>query len=250
MTEEIPSKFSGLLHRPSNENEVYLLMGLLWNHLPYRFAFEEFEVNPRKRGYNHTKWLDARGKMWEDGEWVNVNFEFKLYSRSLLRDIEKHPNFGADFLICWAHNSPEIERYVGEVISLKEIYEGLSEEKRRSIILRPRQSGKPVSEEVPVEEHLEEFSDTNRPKIKHLLKLCPRARGGVSEIIFLRESETLLRAVNGASEHITIPNPPSEDIKQTLIDRFGGISQQATVRIPLGPLDSEDLEELVKIIRE
>ena len=38
-------------------------MGLLWNHLPYSFAMEAFELDPKREGHSHTKYLDAKAKV-------------------------------------------------------------------------------------------------------------------------------------------------------------------------------------------
>ena len=249
--EDLPSDFSGLLFRPGEENAVYLLMGLLWDYLPYQFAFEEFEVNPRERGYDHSKWLDARGKQFKNGEWVKVNFEFKLKSSGLLRDIDKHPNLCADFLVCWEHDSPEAEKYVDEVISLKEIYYNLSEDEKESIILKPKQVGKPSLDDVPVDELLERFSDENRPKVEHLCDIWADAHGGHTEIIFPWGGETLFRANPGVPNHLTARKSPlSDDVKQVLLEKFGAVSQDCTIRVPLNPLDIDDLDSLIELIRE
>ena len=80
MSENPPDDFSGLLYAPNAENGVYLLMGLLWRHIPYQFAFEAFEIDPKKEKYNHTKYLDAKAKLFSGGRWQDVTIEFKLYS--------------------------------------------------------------------------------------------------------------------------------------------------------------------------
>jgi len=97
VSETIPTQFSGLVYAPNCENGVYLLMGLLWVYLPYQFAIEAFEIDPNREGYDHTKYLDAKGKCYLEDKWTDINIEFKLYSSGLRRDIEKHPGVYADF---------------------------------------------------------------------------------------------------------------------------------------------------------
>lgn len=93
-----PENFSRMLYAPDAEVAVYLLLGLLWKHLPYDLAFEAFEINPNREGYAHTKFLDAKGKILEGGKWRDISIEFKLYSSGLIRDLEKHPALQST---CW-----------------------------------------------------------------------------------------------------------------------------------------------------
>ena len=67
-------------YAPSSENALYFMLGLLWEYVPYEFIFDEFEVDPKKKGYSFNKYVDARGKVWEDNQWVEVTIEFKLFS--------------------------------------------------------------------------------------------------------------------------------------------------------------------------
>ena len=47
---------------PIAETGVYLLLGLLWDYIPYEFTFEEFEVDLYRKGYDFKKVVDACGK--------------------------------------------------------------------------------------------------------------------------------------------------------------------------------------------
>ena len=91
METELPPDFSGLVYQPSAETGVYLLLGLLKDHLPHRFAYEVFEVDPKKYDYSHEKRLDIKGKVWKDEKWQDASFELKLFSSGLLHDVKKYP---------------------------------------------------------------------------------------------------------------------------------------------------------------
>jgi len=248
MKETISPEFSGLLYPPSSENGVYLLMGLLWEHLPYRFAFEEFEVDPNRQGYNHSKWLDARGKVWVDGNWKDVTFEFKLFSSGLRKDVEKQPNLYTDFLICWEHDAPDVEKYVDEVISLKEIFYTLTEKQRHQIILHPEKLVKTSTSAALIDDLLKRFSEANREKVRYFLNRWPQAQGATTEILFLRGKRTVFRACAYSSEHLIVSEPIPEAIRQELVNRFGGTELKTSIRVPLNSLTPDDLSNFVLIV--
>lgn len=249
MSETIPSQFSGLVYAPGSESGVYLLMGLLWEYLPHQFAIEAFEIDPNREGYDHTKYLDAKGKCYLDGRWKDVTIEFKLYSSGLRRDIEKHPGLHADFLICWIHDAPDVEQYVGTVIALQSIFNGLPEDQRRRIILCPEKTAGIKRADVDISELLMRFSPKNREKVEKLLEEWPQAEGATAEILFLRGKDTVFRACAYASEHIIVARWSSVAVRQELIRRLGGKRLQTTIRVPLATLGLDDISEFVKLIK-
>jgi hypothetical protein len=248
MGETIPPQFSGFLYAPSSENGVYLLMGLLWEYLPNQFAIEEFEIDPHLRGYDHTKYLDARAKYYVDGSWEDVTIEFKLYSSGLRRDVENHPGMYADFVVCWEHDAPDIEQHVGKIIALKDIFKNLPEHQRRRIILYPDKPAKVGRSQVEISDLLKRFSMKNREKIERLLTEWPQARGAKAEILFLRGRDTVFRACAYASEHIIVTEWSSEAVCQELIERFKGEQLQTSVKVPLDSLRLDDISEFVELM--
>ena len=83
--------------------------------------------------YNHTKILDARGIETIGGQWVDVNFEFKLKSSGVFGDLKHHPNFNATWMICWQHDALSgIMQYIKRVLCLEDIFNRLSSRERDS----------------------------------------------------------------------------------------------------------------------
>lgn len=246
----IPLQFSGLLYAPSSENGVYLLMGLLWEHLPYQFAIEEFEIDPSLEGYDHTKYLDAKAKCYVDGNWKDVTIEFKLYSSGLRRDIDTHPGLHVDFLICWEHDAPDVEQYAETVIALRDVLDRLPAHERRRVVLYPDRMAKIGRSQVDTRDLLERFSPENRRKVERLLEEWPQARGATAEILFLKGRETVFRACAYTSQHIIVrAKQVSSQACQELIARFRGEKLQRTVKLPLDNLPLHDVSEFVELMK-
>lgn len=238
---------------PRAENCVYLLLGLLWDELPQEFSFLEFEVDPYKQGYSHKKWLDARGEVKKDDEWEKVTFEFKLESKGLMRDVERYPDFYADWLICWDHNAPAAEKYVGEILSLRQIYEGLSEEEKERVKSEiidldflQEDVAKPSTDEV-----LARFSDDSRAKVKKLIEEWDEYLTGLTELKFVSRGVTQFRAAAYSSEHIIVRKKAIDiEVIEGYLKGKEYANQQETVRIPLGQLSKEDLFEFISLLKQ
>ena len=255
--ETIPERFSGLIYPPNGESGVYLLLGLLWNHLPYQIAFEEFEIDPHRQGYNHGKWLDAKGKFYSDEKWQDATFEFKLNSSGLLRDIEKDPNIHCDFLICWKHDLPEatLEGYVDKVLCLEDILNALSPDERRTIIFYSERYPKRVTSQANLQHLINAFSQENIEKVRKLIQLWPEVSSGKKEILFKIESRTAFRASAYSTkdrEHLTIAENMniSSDARKNLIEVFGATELKRSLNIFLSKIKLSELQKLVAIIRE
>ncbi len=246
----IPSNFTGLIYPPSHENGVYLLMGLLWKHLPYKFAIEEFEIDPKKEGYNHNKHLDAKGKyLADDGEWRDITIEFQLNSSGFNRDIYNNPGVYTDFIICWKHDSAFDKSNVDEVIELKSIFDSLPVEDKHRIILYPNEQAKIKPTILDVQTLLGRFSETNRAKVKLLIDKWPETYGGSAEIIFKKKQKTLFRACSySRDEHLMVTKEVSSSISSDLTKRFNGKKLKEELRIPLELMNIDDIEEFISII--
>ena len=237
---------------PRTENCVYFLIGLLWDKLPREFSFVEFEVDPHRQGYDHNKHLDARGEEKRDEEWVEVTFEFKLYSSGVIRDVEKYPDFYADWLICWEHDAPAAEEYVGKVLSLRQVYEGLSEDEKETVKdeiidldLVHTEPDRATTEEV-----LNRFSEDNRVKVEKLIEEWGEYLTGRSELRFVSRGTTQFRAAAYSSEHIIIRKRvfDFEEIEGYLEGKAYE-NLQESVRIPLGQLSTGDLVDLISLLK-
>jgi hypothetical protein len=251
MYHSIPTDFTGLLYAPNNENGVILLMGLLWKYLPYKFVMEEFEIDPKRKGYSHSYRLDARGKQYIQGKWKDVTFEFKLYSSGLLREIKKYPKLWVDFLVCWEHDAKDLSLSVGQVVSLKEdVFLKLPEDRRRKILLYPEYNIKIVQSTTTIAELLKRFSDRNRDKAKYLLTLWPNCRGGISEIRFLGGPVVYIRVSAYTKEELTITRHVPDATRKRLIEQFGAKQLKDEMKIPLNSLDFNAIDQIVRIIKE
>ena len=254
--EEIPTEFSGLVYAPGTENEVYMLTAFLWQYLPYRIAFEEFEVDPKRRGYRHSKWLDAKGRKLVDGKWEDITIEFKLYSSGFLRDLEKYPELKVDkvnLIICWWDDVSGVRDYVDDVIALKSIFFSLPEDERKCIILHPNKTSK-VSEDSSITNLLLRFSEANRPKVEELCRLWlqqaqAEAQGGRAEILFPRGARTILRACAYSVEHIIVTEYISQYGRGAILSRFKG--EQLTsnqISVPLANIELSTLREFLDML--
>lgn len=235
---------------PSAETAVWFLIGLMWQYIPHRFIFEEFEVSPRLQKYGHTKFLDARGKEWQDGKWVDVNFEFKLNSSGVLGDLKKHPDFHATWLVCWKHDAPAAEQYVDRVLCLEDIYNNLPDEVKRSMIIDPHQIVKRNSSglSVAIPELVERFCAINRPKVQLFIDLWPHEKqGNASEIILMKSGRPQFRLCAYSSEHVLVKAPLPEATVEWLVECFGAeqMSVNEKVKISLHKLDLEAIDEII-----
>ena len=253
--EEIPIGFSGLMYAPSTENEVYMLVAFLREHLPYKIVFEEFEVNPQHRGYRHSKWLDARGKRLVKGKWEDITVEFKLYSSGFLKDLETHPGLKVDranLIICWCDDASEVANYVDEVISLKPIFFSLPEDERKRIILYPEiiSPGK-TSQFSSIDDLLPHFSEANRPKVVKLRELWPQqAQGGVAEILFPWGARTIFRVCAYSTDHIIVTEYANAGAEGAILSRFEGkmLPGSEQISIPLENIELSALPEFVDMV--
>lgn len=250
--EEIPTKFSGLVYAPSTENEVYMLTAFLWQYLPCRMVFEEFEVNPNQQGYGHSKWLDARGKKLVDGKWEDITVEFKLYSSGFLRDLKEHPGLKNDrvnLIICWCDDAPEVREYVNEVISLKPIFFSLPEDERKRIILYPDKTT-PTPNDPSIDTLLSGFSEANRLKVEKLRELWPQqVQAGEAEILFRQGARTILRACPYSWEHIIVREYISQSTRSAILSRFEGkMLPSKEISIPLTSIELSALPEFVDMV--
>jgi len=201
-----------LIGTPSAETAVYLLLGMMWNYIGYQFSFEEFEPSPKKNNYNHTKVLDARGIECINGQWTDVNFEFKLKSSGIFGDLKNHPAFNATWVICWLHDAPGIEQYVDRVLCLENIYKSLPENEKNRLISNPDQIVKIVGVKTSIPELVERFSINNRNKVKRFIDLWDhQIQGGTSEVVLLKDGRPKVRLVAYSSEHVLI-NPKPQNL--------------------------------------
>ena len=256
MNESIPANFSGLLYPPDKEPGVYLAMGLLWKHLPYQFAIEEFEVNPRKQGYSHNKTLDAKGKQFVDGKWRDVTFEFKLVSSDFTKDIQHHSALNVDFLVCWENDSAGIASYVGQVIALRSIFEKLPEDERRKIILYPSKvhGVYPIPSKAlgtfqsELTKNLGNFSQENRKKVERLIEKCPWVQLGETEIKWIYGNKTLFRASPYKLQYLLARKSLPKEMWSIFEKSFGGIENTEGFKIPLNRLDMKAIDEIAELL--
>ena len=245
------NKHPAITGTPSAETAVYLLLGLLWDRIPYQFTFEEFEVSPRKQKYNHTKHLDARGKEFVDGQWVDVNFEFKLKSSGVLSDLRHHPDFHATWLICWQHDAPDAEKYVDRVLCLEDIFNKLSEEEKSRLICSPGKIVKLVGVKTPIPELVERFSVSNRGKVERFLELWPfHVQSGTSEIVLTKNGKPKIRLVAYSSEHVLIKETIPIELRQILINKFSAEEMEVNdkLKILLNKLDNSIIDRIMEVV--
>lgn len=245
-----PSKdFSGMLYAPDAEVAVYLLMGLLWNHLPYRLAFEAFELNPNREGHTHTKFLDAKGKLLAEGVWKDVTIEFKLYSSGLVRDLAKHPGLSVNLLVCWIHDDPSVEAAVDMILELHSVFRSLPADEQSAIILHPDVTLSRCLEPGNVGDLLGRFSEQNQDKVRELIDMWPQVKAGSAEVMFLRGKSTVLRACKYSSEHLIVCIPPPGFTLKKIVEEFGGEELQYSARLPLNDLEPAEIGRLVKLLQ-
>lgn len=243
-----PGSFSGLLYPPNAEVGVYLLMGLLWEHLPVQLAMEAFELDPKREGHAHTKYLDAKAKVNVDGQWTDVTLEFKLHSSGLRQDIKTHPGLKVDFLVCWIHDAPDIEPFADRILELRSVYKTLSLDDQQRLIRFPDTVPTSPDLEESIEQVLSRFSSDNRRKVQLLVDRWPDVHPGTAEVLFRYGKSTVFRACAYTSEHLIIGTLPTGMSRESIVAKFGGYEQETTARIPLDGLTEDDLQRLVDVL--
>lgn len=231
---------------PSAENAVYFLLGLLWEYVPYNFIFEEFEVDPNRRGYKFNKYVDACGKEWKENEWVDVNFEFKLRSSGLLNDIKKYPNFKPDWLICWEHDAKAAEYYTGKILCLYEIFNSLPNEKKKIILTNPHIRIKNWNKESNMKDLLSRFSNNNRLKVDYILKKWQEYSPGSSEILLLKKGRTVARICSYSSEYLLFQG--NQKLLQYIKINYSTINSGDSIRVLLKNVDKKEIKEILNKI--
>lgn len=253
-TSQPPFKHShpALIGTPSAETAVYFLLGMMWNYIGYQFCFEEFEPSPKKNNYNHTKILDARGIEFIDGQWTDVNFEFKLKSSGIFGDLKNHPTFNATWVICWQHDAlSAIMQYVERVLSLEDIYCKLPTHEKNRLISNPDQIVKIVGVKTSVPELVDRFSSVNRGKVKHFIDMWKhQIQGGTSEIILLHDSESKVRLVANSSEHVLIKAVVPIELRQLLVQNYAAEEMEVNdkLKLLLSNLDIPTIETIMETI--
>lgn len=247
--DSIPENFSGLLYPPNAEVGVYLLMGLLWEHLPVQLAMEAFELDPKREGHTHTKYLDAKAKVYVEGQWRDVTMEFKLHSSGLRQDVARHPGLKVDFLVCWIHDAPDIEPFAENILELRSVYNTVSVDKRQRLIRFPDIVPRPAELDASIEQILSRFSAENRLKVRFLVDMWPHVLPGTAEVLFRDGNTTVFRACAYSSEHLIIGTLPPGMSRDSIVAEFGGAEQETTARVPLRNVTEEDLQRLVLALR-
>jgi hypothetical protein len=236
MNSPIPKDFSGLIFAPSEENAVYLLLGLLWSHLPMQIAFASFETDPEC--YGHGKWIDARGKRLKDGQWQDVAIEFKCQSSSFMADLTKHRGLTVDLLICWEHDAPDVNAFVGEVIELRKIFWNLPAEVRHRLILDPDiiDKSKLPKSKHEVADLISKFPGEDKDKVLAMVDYWGAVVAGSDELKFYAGKNVALRVYSYAKQTIIsrVPSAISERFRTSPIARR--VQFQNMLRVVIGVL--------------
>lgn len=228
---------------PSAETAVYLILGLLWDYIPYKFMFEEFEVDPYRKSYDFKKVVDACGKELKDGEWIDVNFEFKLKSSGLLSDVKRYPNFNPDWLVCWLHDAKAAENHTDNILCLFDIYQSLPDDSKNTILKQPNKNIKNWYDTSTMEELLSRFSHKNREKVNYILEKWDEYIPGNSEIILLNRGITAARVCAYSSEYILIKD--NTELKEYMKKRYETEKSGLSLRLLLKNLDQDDIKEIL-----
>lgn len=248
MPSPLPNDFSGLLFAPSEENAVYVLLGLLWRHLPVQIAFESFETDPAGQTYDHTKWLDAKGKLFEEGEWKDASIEFKHRSSGFRTDLVKHPGVTADLLICWEHDAPDVENHVGRLIELRRIFWSLPPEERSRLIWKPDNAGKIPRAQSTVQTLISSFSPSGQTKVQAMVDYWESVSPGRSELKFYAGKTTAIRVYKYKREYLLVISRFAIELPD-LVEKYHGKQSQEGVRVSLEPLSVEDVLSILESVR-
>jgi len=234
-------------YAPSSENAVYFLLGLLWEEIPYNFIFDEFEIDPNKKNYGFKKYVDACGKEWKDGKWIEVNFEFKLRSSGLLEDIKKYPNFKPDWLICWEHDAKAAELYTDNILCLSDIYNSLSDKKQNMTIKNPQHKIKMWNNASTMDDLLSRFSKEIQPKVSFILETWKEYVPGNSEIILSKSGKTVARVCSYSSEYLLIHR--NKQLIDHVKNKYKTVDSGYSIRILLKHTSIEEISEILDKIK-
>lgn len=244
-----PPTFSGLLFAPSEENAVYLLLGLLWRHLPIQLVFESFETDPELAKYGHTKWLDARGKVFKGGEWRDVAIEFKYCSSGFRGDVKKHAGVTADILICWEHDAADVGKYFSEVVELRRVFWNLPEEERKKLIWKPDVPGKLRRSRYSIEDLVHRFSPEGQKKLQRMIDYWEAVVAGKCELKFFAGNRVAVRVSKYAKERLLVMSPFAEEL-QDLMVKLQGRTVKNGVSFSMGSLSIDEIAGILSNIRE
>ena len=248
MSSTLPKDFSGFVFAPSEENAVYVLLGLLWQHLPVQIAFESFETDPAGQRYGHTKWLDSKGKLFEDGEWKDVSIEFKYRSSGFRSDLVKHPGVTADILICWEHDAPDVEEHVGNLLELRKIFWNLPSEERGRLIWKPDIPGKIPESKYSISALIKNFSIGSQQKVRAMINYWESVVAGKSELKFYAGKNTAIRVYRYTKEYLFILSRFAGELP-SILEKYDGKQMKEGLRVPLEPLSIEDVLLILKSVR-
>jgi hypothetical protein len=248
MKSTLPKDFSGMLFAPSEENSVYILLGLLWKYLPLQIAFESFEIDPLGQKYSHTKWLDAKAKVFKNGEWKDVSIEFKTRSSSFRSDLVRHPGVSADLLICWEHDAPDIKPHFGDIIELRKIYWSLLPEERKKIILEPDLAGKILGANGNLKVLISKLSNNSQAKVKMMIDNWKTVACGTSEWKFYAGTRIAMRVGAYKKESIQVLFPFAGEVPD-LLEKYNGKRNKGGISVLLEPLRNEDVLGILEKVR-
>lgn len=244
----LPNNFSGLAFAPSEENAVYVLLGLLWQFLPVQLAFEFFETDPLDQKSSHTKWLDAKAKLFENGEWKDISVEFKHRSSGFRSDLVRHPGVYADLLICWEHDATDVEPCVGKVLELRKVFWDLPLEERNRIIWKPDIAGKIPNAKKDHSVLISKFSQGSQMKVQTMIDYWESVAPGTSEIKFYAGKRIAMRVYAYKNEYIQVLFPFADKIS-VLLERYNGKRNKGGISIPFEPLRTDDVLCIAQNVR-
>lgn len=90
---DIPPDFVGYAGEPESELDIAFLMGLVYDHLPFRLVVSSInDAFPDCQGFDPVTKKPIR-------------IEFEVLSRNYL--LHDHPMEGCDYIVCWRDNWPE-----------------------------------------------------------------------------------------------------------------------------------------------
>ena len=159
-----PDRRPPLLFCPSAEPAVVFLLGLLWDDLPERFAFEEFEVS------QGSKVPDASGMWLDNGTWRKATFEFKLCGCDILKEARR---LRVDWLICWENDGGEaVKQHAAHVLELRKVWSALPQERRHRLIGAVRTQPK-LPEQVDYRPMLAHLAPRERDLVERLCESWP-----------------------------------------------------------------------------
>jgi len=244
----LPDDFSGLIFAPSEEYSVYVLLGLLWRHLPFQIALESFGSDSVSHRYGHTNWPYAKGKLFKDGKWKEVFIEIKLQSSGFRSSFSRHPGGGVDLLICWEHNAPDVEKHIGDLIELRRIFWKLPVEERNQLIWKPDITAKMPGYDPSISLLIRKFSPDGQKKVQAMVDYWESVVAGKSELKFFTGKTVAVRVYKYAKESLLILSRFSDKLPG-IAERYNGKQSKEGFRVPLKPLSTEDIISILKSVR-